>query len=130
MARDDSLDAGYFNKPIQFQLAQTTPDGSGGETVTGWSLVYKCFAHIDNFAAANGTALRRTIRRPFLYMQLYPEMESLISIRYQASIALTPAMTIVYKSRRYQILGLNIPHEELTTILIPVVVYQAPGTPG
>jgi head-tail adaptor len=129
MARDDHLDAGYFNKPIQIQTAQLTPDGSGGEIATGWTTVYKCFAHIDNFAAS-GTALRRAIRRPFLYMQLYPEMDSLISIRYQASIQLTPAMTILYKSRRYQILGLNIPHEELVTILIPVVVYRAPGTPG
>jgi len=28
MARDDHLDAGYFNKPIQFQTRTLTPDGS------------------------------------------------------------------------------------------------------
>jgi len=65
-----------------------------------------------------------------MYMQLYPEMDSLVSIRYQASVALTPAMTVLYRSRRYQILGITIPHEEQVTILIPVILYQAPGTPG
>ncbi len=129
MARDDRLDAGYFNRPIQFQSAQTSPDGSGGSTSTGWTTVYKCFAHIDNFTGS-GSLLRRTVRRPFMYMQLYPEMDSLVSIRYQASVALTPAMTVLYRSRRYQILGITIPHEEQVTILIPVILYQAPGTPG
>src|SRR6266513_3527451 len=129
MARDDRLDAGYFNRPIQFQSAQTSPDGSGGSTSTVWKTVYKSFAHIDNFNGS-GSLLRRTVRRPFMYMQLYPEMDSLVSIRYQASVALTPAMTVLYRSRRYQILGITIPHEEQVTILIPVILYQAPGTPG
>jgi len=129
MARDDHLDAGYFNKPIQFQTRTLTPDGSGGDTAGAWATVYRCFAHIDNFANS-GTAIKRAIRRPFLYMQLYPEMDSLVSIRYQASTKLTVDMTVLYKSRRYQILGLNIPHEELVTILVPVVLYQAQGTPA
>src|SRR5690349_10436053 len=102
MARDDRLDAGFFNKPIQFQSTQVSADGSGGETLTGWTTVYSCFAHIDNFAG-NGNALRRTVRRPFMYMQLYPEMDLLISIRYQASIALTQSMTILFKNQRFQI---------------------------
>ena len=129
MARDDHLDAGYFNKPVKFQTLTGSPDGTGGNTNTGWITAYSCFAHIDNFSSG-GAALKRSVKRPYLYMQLYPEMESLISIRYQSAIALTPAMTILFKHRRYQILGLNIPHEELVSILIPVTVYQAPGTPG
>lgn len=129
MARDDRLDAGYFNKPIKFQSEQLSPDGSGGNTATGWTTVYSCWAHIDNFSG-NGSALRRTIRRPFQYMQLYPEMDMLISIRYQASTPLNASMTVLFKNQRFQIIGLNIPHEELVTILIPVVLYQAPGTPG
>lgn len=54
----------------------------------------------------------------------------LVSIRYQASTPLNASMTVLFKNQRFQIIGLNIPHEELVTILIPVVLYQAPGTPG
>jgi head-tail adaptor len=128
VARDDHLDAGHFNKPIQFQTRTLIPDPSGGYTAGTWTTVYKCFAHIDNFAShGRGSG---GIRRPFQFMQLYPEMESLVSIRYQASIALTIDMIILYRSRRYQILGIHNPHEEQVTILIPVILYQAPGMPG
>jgi hypothetical protein len=129
MARDVHIDAGYFNKPIQFQSEQTTPDGSGGSTATGWTTAYKCMAHIDNLTDST-TAIRRIATRPFQFMQLYPQMDALMSIRYQASTALTPAMTILYRNRRYQIIDLITPHEELVAIVIPVVLYQAPGTPG
>jgi SPP1 family predicted phage head-tail adaptor len=129
MARDVRSDPGYFNKPIQFQSEQTTPDGSGGSTTTGWTTVYQCFAHIDTLTDS-ASAVRRTATRPFLYMQLYPEMDALMTIRYQASTALTPAMTILYRNRRYQIIDVIVPHEELVKIVIPVVLYQAPGTPG
>lgn len=127
MPRDVRTDAGYFNKPIQFQQEQSTPDGSGGRDINAWLTVYRCFAHIDTLTGS-GSA-RRADTRPFLYMQLYPTMDALMTIRYQASVPLTPAMTIVYKNRRYQIIGLITPHEEQVKIVIPVVLYQAPGTP-
>ena len=129
MARDVHIDAGYFNKPIQFQSEQMTPDGSGGNTATGWTTVYKCFAHLDTLTDS-ASSVRRTAIRPFLYMQLYPEADVLMSIRYQSSTPLTPAMTILYRNRRYQIINMVIPHEEQITIVIPVKLYQVPGTPG
>ena len=129
MARDVHIKASDFNKPVQFQAEQTAPDGSGGQALTGWTTVYKCMAHI-NTLTDSASSVRRTAIRPFLYMQLYPEADALVAIRYQASIPLTPAMTILYKNRRYQIINLVIPHEELVSIVIPVKLYQVPGTPG
>lgn len=129
MTRNVRTDAGNFNKPIQFQSEQLAPDGSGGNTPIGWTTVYRCFANI-NTLTDSASSVRRTAIRPFTYMQLYPTMNALMSIRYQASTTLTPAMTILYRNRRYQIIDLVIPHEEQVTIVIPVVFYQSPGTPG
>lgn len=124
MALDDSVSASFFNKPIKFQLLPRVEDGSGGNSNNVWSTVYSCFAHIDDFPFAKGMS------RNYTYGQLYPTMDALVTIRYQASTTLTPAMTILYRNRRYQILGLKIPHEELVSILIPVRWYQAQGTPA
>ena len=129
MARDDRIDAAYFNKPIKFQSIVATPDTSGGSESTGWTNVYSCFAHIDSFSGSNA-GLRSRATRPFAFLQLYPQVESVIIIRYQATVPLTQDMVILYKSRRYQILGMVIPHEEQVTVVIPVVLYQAPGMPN
>lgn len=123
MARDDKIDAGYFNKPIQFQSLTRVDDGQGGNSNSTWQTVYKCFAHIDPYPGGRG------LTRAYQYAQLYPTMEALITIRYQASTALTSALTILYRDRRYQIMLEKIPHEEQVTILIPVKLYQARGTP-
>ena len=113
------IEASNFRYPVSFLKATPTYDAEGGHATT-WTQYYRCFAQITS----------KHTTRAYRYMQLYPEMGELFTIRYTASVTLDASLRLSFRNRHYEILGVTTPDEKQKTIEIITRMYQANGTPG
>lgn len=102
----DNVNGAQFDRRISFQAPTRTPDGQGGSTVT-WNTVYTCWADMQNFPRGRG------LFRKFMAQQLYPQLTTIIQIRWQTQVHIDPTMRILYTkgpdTKIFQILGVESP---------------------
>lgn len=84
----DSITTGQLTRRVQIQSLTLTPDGQGGQTET-WNTVYSPLADIQNYPRGRG------LFRRFEFMQLYPEANTIIQIRYVPKMNLNASMRIL-----------------------------------
>ena len=124
MPTKDNVTSQQFDRRISIQAPTRTSDGQGGETVV-WNTVYTCWADIQNFPHGRG------LFRHFMAQQLYPQVNTIIAIRYQADYHVDATMRIVYVkgplTHPYQILGIENPSEANVSLLFYCQENQAMG---
>lgn len=102
----------------------TTDDGQGGNS-NPWSDVYTCWADMQDFPHGRG------FFRKMLYMQLYPQANRLVVIRYQTQYHIDATMRIKYvkgtTTHYLKILGTENPNEANVSILLYCQEDQAKG---
>ncbi len=110
----DQVDSSDLNRRIQIQQNQYSFDAQNNR-IDNWTTVYTCWANISNPAKGKG------LYRKFLYGQLYPQLTTIIQIRFQQSVAIgagdlnNKPMRVLYPAHGvnhiYQILGVENPNE-------------------
>lgn len=102
----DNVHGAQFDRRIQIQAPSRVSDGQGGETIT-WNTVYTCWADMQNFPRGRG------LTRKFMAQQLYPQLTTIIQIRWQPTYHIDPSMRISYTKgpliKIFQILGIESP---------------------
>lgn len=116
---DDCIDPSVFRNPVRFLKPTPVYDTEGGHDTT-WTQYYRCFAQITSKHAT----------RAYRYMQLYPEMDELFTIRYVSSVTLDTKLRLAFRNREYEILGVFSPDERQLLIHVVAKMYRANGTPG
>lgn len=121
----DSLTTGQFTRRIQIQSLTLTPDGQGGNSKT-WNTIYAPLADIQNYPRGRG------LFRRFEFMQLYPEANTIIQIRYIPNMNINASMRILSVenglTHEYKVVGPPVnPNRANISIYIPCQETQAKG---
>lgn len=115
MPTKDHVATGQFDRKIAIQARTRVDDGSGGDTGS-WNTVYTCFADLQNYPHGRG------LFRKYLFAQLYPQMTTVIQIRFQKSVVIDATMRVEYvmhgQTHHYKILGVENPAEANVSLFL------------
>jgi head-tail adaptor len=120
----DSLTTGQLTRRIQIQALTLIPDGYSKNE--DWNTIYSPLADIQNLPHGRG------LSRQFKFMQLYPEANTIIQIRYVPNMNINASMRILSDENglvhEYKIVGppVNMNRANIS-IYIPCMETQAKG---
>lgn len=104
----DVVDSSDLNRRIQIQQNTPVLNTQGGST-DNWQTIYMCWANIQNPQHGKG------LFRKFLFSQLYPQLTTIIQIRFQKTVTIDATKRVLYPAHGvnhiYQILGVENPAE-------------------
>lgn len=121
----DSITTGQLTRRVQIQSLTLTPDGQAGNTES-WTTIYSPLADIQNYPHGRG------LFRKWFAMQLYPEANTIIQIRYVPKLNINASMRILSDenglTHTYLIVGppVNLNRANVS-IYIPCQEIQAQG---
>ncbi len=124
MPAKDRVIAAQFDRRIEFHSKAAVSDGQGGEIDT-WTTVYTCWADIQNFPHGRG------LLRKFLAQQLYPQVTTVIQIRFTTPVHFDATMRIQFikgpLTHTYQIVGVENLSEANVSLFFYCIEEQAKG---